>query len=135
MKLKYAAKHSMQDDGLSNPDKEYFDKKGRLHRRGGPASYNDNTALWFRNGRYHRLNGPAIEVNLLGKYDGIRIEWWYQNGMKHRTDGPAFTNFRTGKKENWYRGQRVKSNVDWEFYSGLDEIDMVAYILKYGNVT
>jgi len=147
----------MMDYGVQAPTKEYFDKKGRLHRVDGPASVNKHgDEAWLINGRYHRDNGPALTI--ISQYYGFsRVEWfkngqihrvggpaviehdgtkwWYQNDRPHRIDGPAFIPADSEKTiEFWYRGRRVRNNVDWEFLTDRSEEEVLAFILKWGNI-
>ncbi len=67
----------------SDGTKKWYNKKGLLHRKDGPAiEYSNGTKSWFLNGKCHREDGPAIEWN-----DGTKS--WYLNGLRHREDGPA----------------------------------------------
>lgn len=65
--------------------KQWFNKKGQLHRIGGPAVIRaDGAEEWYLNGNMHRDDGPAvIEPN--------GYEAWYKDDKMHRTDGPART--------------------------------------------
>ena len=47
-----------------NGSREWYDKKGELHREDGPAvEWNDGTKEWYRHGKLHRVDGPAIEYS------------------------------------------------------------------------
>jgi len=55
---------------------DWRDKKGNLHREGGPAvECADGTKEWWQNGKRHREDGPAVEFE-----DGS-TEWWL-NGQQ-----------------------------------------------------
>jgi len=82
-----------------NGTKRYYNKRGELHRAGGPAVIlSDGTKLWYKNGLKYRLDGPAIEW-----VDGTKQ--WYVNGKRHRLDGPA-EEWADGTKA-WYRDDKL----------------------------
>jgi len=57
----------------TNGDKQWYNSKGKLHRKDGPAvEYADGYKAWYINGKRHRENGPAMEYA-----NGNRF--WYIN--------------------------------------------------------
>ena len=54
-----------------NRNEEYRNKKGQLHRIGGPAYINGEVRIWIMNILWHRVDGPAY---IYGEY-----EEWYIN--------------------------------------------------------
>jgi hypothetical protein len=85
------------------------------------------TQIW-RNKKYqhHRTDGPAII-----RCNGTQI--WYINGKKHRVDGPAYIR----KDRNlWYvNSERIYDNKSFQSAANITDEDMLAMILKYGNVS
>ena len=54
--------------------KQWYNKKGQLHRTDGPAVvYADGTKQWWQNDERHRTDGPAVVYA-----DGTEI--WFING-------------------------------------------------------
>lgn len=108
-------------------NKRWF-KDGKRHREDGPAEIrHDGTERWFINGKKHRIGGPAVT-----KRNGTEF-WWYQDGLLHRTDGPAIIG--TDNKLWWYiRDIRIPNRQMYQKYSKLSDEDMVALILKYGEI-
>lgn len=73
----------------------------------------------------HCTDGPSI-VNDKG-------EFWYSNGVYHCTTGPAIR--RKNGTVNWIiDGRHILSNASWQKKTGMSDEDMLAMILKYGNV-
>jgi hypothetical protein len=92
-----------------------------------PVIDNRGTQIWRNEyGQYHRENGPSlIEKN------GNQV--WFINGEYHRTDGPAVT-FHN-KKLYWYiNGIRYFNNKSFQKAANLNDEDIIAIILKYGDI-
>ena len=89
---------------------QYMNKKGELHRVGGPAKIIDDgehiKELWYKNGQLHRVGAPAV---LTIDQDGKKLsEKWYKKGELHRDgDKPAVTVhhwYNDSKRgETWYK--------------------------------
>jgi hypothetical protein len=68
---------------------KYMNKKGELHRVGGPAviTHTENGPVekkWYQNNQLHRVGGPAVESS-------YGDQWWYKKGKLHRDgDKPAW---------------------------------------------
>jgi hypothetical protein len=83
--------------------------------------------IWHnKKGQFHREDGPAF----LSK-NGIQT-WWI-NGDRHRIDGPAFIGI-DGTQEWWVSYNRYYDNKSFQQATNLSDEDMIAMILKYGNV-
>ena len=64
---------------------EWHNKKGQVHRIGGPAIEHKGVRnIWCENGDYHRFGGPAVEW--LDKYADEDDYKWYINGKKYTKD-------------------------------------------------
>ena len=84
----------------------YYNARGELHRRFGPAvEYRDGNRVWYQNGQMHREHGPAIEYS-----DGSRA--WWQNDRRHRIDGPAIE-YLDGYRA-WYVNGRPLAEAEWQ---------------------
>lgn len=81
----------------------------------------DNTGL------VHRTDGPA-------KMWPDGTEEWYINGSLHRIDGPAMINAVTGSIRWYINGRWIKSTSEYRFLTNTDDIDMLALILKHGDI-
>lgn len=61
---------------------EWYNKKGQVHRIGGPAIEHKGVRnIWCENGDYHRFGGPAVEW--LAKYADEDDHKWYINGKEY----------------------------------------------------
>ena len=81
---------------------------------------------WTLNGEYHRLDGPAII-----QVDGG--EWWFKHDEYHRLDGPAI--ILPDSRKYWaVAGEQYYSNKEYQEAAKLSDEDMLALILKYGDV-
>jgi hypothetical protein len=59
--------------------------------------------------------------------------WYDENGQYHRTDGPAVILHNNVKR--WYlNGHRYYDNKSFQLAADLSDEDMIAIVLKYGNV-
>ena len=64
---------------------EWHNKKGQVHRIGGPAIEHKGVRnIWCENGDYHRFGGPAVEW--LDKDADEDDHKWYINGKKYTKD-------------------------------------------------
>ena len=62
--------------------RQWFDAKGLLHRRNGPAiECPDGSKHWWVHGRLHRASGPAID-NASG------YQRWFEQGKFVRREDP-----------------------------------------------
>jgi hypothetical protein len=77
-------------------------------------------------GGYHNKSGPAIVWE-----DGSQV--WYINGKLHRTDGPAYIDIN-GHREWYVNGHAYTSDWSYQKAANLSDEDMIAVVLKYGNV-
>jgi hypothetical protein len=93
-----------------------------------PFIDNIGTQIWRNdNGKLHRENGPAY-ISLSG------YKAWYKNGLRHREDGPAI--ILTDDSMAWYiNGKRKLKNSSFQKAAKLSDEDMIAIVLKYGNIT
>jgi hypothetical protein len=82
---------------------------------------------WYNEKRqYHRINGPAIiHVN------GDQV--WYVDGELHRTDGPAYISIN-GYTVWYVNGRCYHDNKSFQESAKLNDEDMIAIVLKYGDV-
>lgn len=77
-----------------NGVKKWYNAKGQLHRKNGPAVEGSGHQLeWWIDGQRHREDGPAII------FENGDTAWYYRN-QYHRADGPAI-DFQNGLKV-WY---------------------------------
>jgi hypothetical protein len=82
---------------------------------------------WYNeDGQYHRENGPA-------KFFVSGSQVWYIDGRRHRDDGPAFID-ENGYQEWHVNDRRYFDNKTFQETAGISDEDMVAIVLKYGNV-
>ena len=64
---------------------EWHNKKGQIHRIGGPAIEHKGVRnVWCENGDYHRFGGPAVEWLYNGADEDAHE--WYINGKKYTKD-------------------------------------------------
>jgi hypothetical protein len=78
---------------------------------------------------WHRDDGPAVILDN-GYYTA-----WYINGKFHQTDGPARTwNKCNTEHEYCINNQWYTDNNSFQEAAGISNEDMIAMILKYGNV-
>ena len=77
------------------------------------------------NGYLHREDGPAF-IWANGDQN------WYKNGRPHRTDGPS--DVYIGGLSWWINGQSYHNNQSFQKAAKLSDEDMLAIVLKYGNV-
>jgi len=100
----------------------------RLHCEDGPAHINSQgDQEWYINGSLHREDGPAYI-----SHDG-HMEWW-QNNKLHRIDGPAVV--LTPKNLAWYVvGVAYGTNNDYQQAASITDEEMLAVVLKYGNIS
>jgi hypothetical protein len=85
-----------------------------------------NTCYYNHLQQYHREDGPAF-LHTSGS-----IAYWI-NGELHRTDGPAFIDERG--YQVWYLyGDICYDNKSFQEAAKLSDEDMIAIVLKYGNV-
>jgi hypothetical protein len=88
--------------------KRWYNEKGELHRKDGPAvEYFNGGKEWWINNKLHREDGPAVEY-----IDGDQE--WYIDGKRHREDGPA-VEYASGTKEWWYNGEYISCRTQKEF--------------------
>lgn len=109
----------------------FYDNK--LHREGGPAETWRGTERWYRHGQLHREGGPAVIYNNPDFAHYGDQEWW-QNDELHRVDGPAIIISETGDTCWYIRNCPYSNKADFQAASGLSDEDMVALILKYGEI-
>jgi hypothetical protein len=65
--------------------------------------------------------------------DDYGTQEWYINDRFHRTDGPAIIYFNGMKR--WYLyGKRFYNNKSYQEAANITDEDMIAMILKYGDV-
>jgi hypothetical protein len=84
------------------------------------------TIYYTENDSLHRKDGPAI-VWENGSQE------WFINGVRHRTNGPAYT--YTDRYQGWcIKGRRYYTNKEFQEAADLSDEDMIAMILKYGDV-
>jgi hypothetical protein len=58
---------------------------------------------------------------------------WYINNKKHRIDGPAYVD--NDDNMLWYiNGNLYVDNKSFQLAAGISDEDMIAIILKYGNI-
>jgi len=74
-------------------EEKYMNKKGELHRVGGPAviTHTEDEGVekeWYQNNQLHRVGGPAVDHRTS---DGMKYnQRWYKKGKLHRDgDKPA----------------------------------------------
>jgi hypothetical protein len=94
--------------------------------RENPVISYGNQRCHNEKGQYHRTDGPAIFY-----VDGSQE--WYINGKRHRVDGPAYTGIN-GYQEWWINNKLYFDNKSFQQATNLSDEDMLAMILKYGNV-
>jgi hypothetical protein len=76
--------------------------------------------------QYHRVDGPATVW-----IDGTEL--WYINGKLHRTDGPAI--YGNDRHQLWFIDDiRYYNNKSFQEAASLSDEDMIAIVLKYGDV-
>jgi hypothetical protein len=73
--------------------------------------------------KFHSYNKPAV----ITKMDAIA---WCKNGLYHRTDGPAI--ILNKHKSSWYV---LKHHKEYQKAANLTDEDMLAIILKYGEIS
>jgi hypothetical protein len=85
------------------------------------------TMEWLnKNRKLHRVDGPAVIY-----HDGS-MEWLI-DGKLHRTDGPAY--IQCNGKSSWYINSiRCFNNKSFQKAAKLSDEDMIAIVLKYGDV-
>lgn len=109
----------------------FYDNK--LHREDGPAESWSGTERWYRHGQLHRVGGPAVIYNNPDFAHYGDQEWW-QNDELHREDGPAII-IGDNSIKCWYlRNHQFFNTKDFQKAAGLSDEDMVAVILKYGEI-
>jgi hypothetical protein len=89
--------------------------------------YHPNGAQYWHNekGQYHREDGPAVIWE-----NGLQE--WYNDGVLHREDGPAV--YITGHQSWYLNDNQYTDNKTFQLAANLSDEDMLAMILKYGNV-
>jgi hypothetical protein len=55
------------------------------------------------------------------------------NGKTHRDDGPALT-WENGEQCWYIRNVKYYTNAEYQEAAGISDEDMLAMVLKYGNV-
>jgi hypothetical protein len=94
------------------------------------SSINEYGRTVFKNsdGLYHRTDGPAY-ISPLGYCA------WYNNGVPHREDGPARISYKDGNMYSWIvNGIEYFNNKSFQKAAKLSDEDMIAIVLKYGNI-
>ncbi len=80
--------------------------------------------------------GPAARgITCCNWPDGCQV--WYMDSIMHRTDGPAFIRNINNPSSQvyWYvDGLAYRNNKEYKEASGISDEDMVAMVIKYGNV-
>lgn len=89
-------------------EEKYMNKKGELHRVGGPAviihtkeswRHGDEVEKrWYQNNQLHRVGGPAVDHQTS---DGMKYgQRWYKKGKPHRDgDKPAWIGYHYGTND------------------------------------
>ena len=72
------------------------------------SSRSDGTIYYTLNNQFHREDGPAI----IYPY-GAKV--WFKNGRRHRLDGPAVENNADGENEYWINGERILSEIEYNY--------------------
>lgn len=113
--------------------KKWFDDAGEFHREDGPAViFPDGGFIYAIHGKYHRLDGPAMVHSAMDK-GGPMTKRWYVDGELHRVDGPAVETLNG--TQMWYvKGQRVKTNREFQKAAGLSDVELATVVLKHGDV-
>jgi hypothetical protein len=89
---------------------------------------NNGTEFWRdEKGQYHREDGPAAIYPSGNSY-------WYNKGVLHREDGPAVV-WNNGEQEWRINGIPHYNNKSFQIAANLSDEDLIAIVLKYGNVT
>jgi hypothetical protein len=86
----------------------------------------DGNKSWYKNSKRHREDGPAY----IG-FDGYQL--WFIDGLRHKTDGPGEIN-QDGSYYFWVNGKFYTHNKAFQLAAGISDEDMLAMILKYGDV-
>lgn len=61
------------------------------------------------------------------------VDFWLMDGSYHRLDGPAIIN--ADKSHSWYvNGVPITSNNQFQRLAGISDEEMLAIVLKYGNI-
>lgn len=107
---------------------ERWYKGDKLHREDGPAITWTETGKcsWYLEGLLHRDNGPAMTA-----HDGS--EYWFQYGRHHREDGPASIDL-DGSIEWYLKGIKINSAKEFQLQTGKSDEDMLALVLKFGEI-
>lgn len=84
------------------------------------------TKRYFIDSTPHREDGPAVIYP-----NGT--EYWYVHGQLHRTTGPAIT-LNSGATFWYLNNQRITSRALFQEQANLTDEDMIALILKYGDI-
>ncbi len=79
------------------------------------------------------------EFDIHGDDGPMCVKWpsgrtsYYLGDIAHRTDGPAIIE-RDGTQEWFINGIGYYNNQDFQLAAGVSDEDMVAMVIKYGNV-
>lgn len=82
---------------------------------------------WYRKGNFHREDGPAVIQDGFG-------EEWYRYGELHRVGGPAWVSHRGEGCAWYYENRHITSAKEYQHLTGMTDEDMMAMILKYGEI-
>ena len=92
----------------------YHFRNGILHNNKGPAKYNNEIEIWYKNGYKHRTDGPAL-VEYEVDHKTLRREEWWVNGKQQRPkDQPCIVEYKNGRIiiEKWKRNSQNHRSKD-----------------------
>jgi len=110
----------------------FFDKKGNLHRFGGPAkiTFNRKTMQvireeWYRHGVMHRVGGPALTIKT--RFHDKKM-WLYKGAVHNRTGPSVISKISRGIDYIWCIMGVVYSKEEW--FETLTKEERINYIFN-----
>ena len=109
--------HTIWTHTMATCTEVWEDENGHIHREDGPAViYDDGSVEYWQHGRLHRIGGPAID------YPDTFRKWYQDNNLYNNS------------REWWVDNYRIFSKEQYQKATGCSDADLLAIILKYGEI-